>query len=599
MFDKLRIIIVFFIISNLAFSEDSEEYIRAIQLVGNKSVSIDQILPLIRQKPPSFIIRRPIFDSRLLKLDALTLKSFYHSKGFLDAKIQESYIKENNYINIKYIIVEGKKYCLSDVKIIGNSKVEDSKIKSLLGLNIKEAYDPVYINDNLYLLENEYHQLGKLFVEILIKDEISDSVQVKININEKKDVYINDTFLENNREIDTSQIFREITYIKGQKYLKKDIDNSVRRLREMGVFSLVNIIPVKVANSDELVNMVVELSHYKQREWNSVGGYDPIQFAEGAEPLPALSIITEWRNRSFFKSPTQFSTKLLAGIPVEEEFIIPRIRYDINLSSNWFFGIRFPTKITGYYETFFTKNEQKNSVIPINTIERLGINLSQHVNFYNRSYFETKSILESFSDASGNDDRIEQRAISLKINVDKKNDPLFPRSGYLMSGILKFAGFGGERNYLKLDFNIQSYLAVSEQSVIAFRCKVGKIAGWDKENIDYSYEKFYLGGSTSMRGWDVLRFKTKNSDEPQGETNRFMTNIEYRSPLYKSIGMTLFADGGLLEDGNESISLVNSKWDSGIGLTIQTPLGPARIDYAFQIKNPHIWKIQLGVQNLF
>ena len=143
MFDKLRIIIVFFIISNLAFSEDSEEYIRAIQLVGNKNVSIDQILPLIRQKPPSFIIRRPIFDSRLLKLDALTLKSFYHSKGFLDAKIQESYIKENNYINIKYIIVEGKKYCLSDVKIIGNSKVEDSKIKSLLGLNIKEAYDPV------------------------------------------------------------------------------------------------------------------------------------------------------------------------------------------------------------------------------------------------------------------------------------------------------------------------------------------------------------------------------------------------------------------------------------------------------------------------
>jgi outer membrane protein assembly factor BamA len=102
-----------------------------------------------------------------------------------------------------------------------------------------------------------------------------------------------------------------------------------------------------------------------------------------------------------------------------------------------------------------------------------------------------------------------------------------------------------------------------------------------------------------MRGWDVLRFKTKNLDEPQGGTNRFMTNIEYRSPLYKTVGMTLFADGGLLEDGNKSISLANAKWDSGIGLTIQTPLGPARIDYAFQIKNPHIWKIQLGVQNLF
>ena len=38
---------------------------------------------------------------------------------------------------------------------------------------------------------------------------------------------------------------------------------------------------------------------------------------------------------------------------------------------------------------------------------------------------------------------------------------------------------------------------------------------------------------------------------------------------------------------------------NGIGLAVQTPLGPARIDYAFQTKNPEIWKIQLGVQNLF
>ena len=117
------------------------------------------------------------------------------------------------------------------------------------------------------------------------------------------------------------------------------------RLREMGVFSLVNIVPVKVIDSDSLVNLVIELDNYKQREWNSVGGYDPIQFSDGAEPIPALSVMTEWKNRSFFNSPTQFSTKLLAGVPVEEEFIIPRIRYDLNLSSNWFLGIRFPTKL--------------------------------------------------------------------------------------------------------------------------------------------------------------------------------------------------------------------------------------------------------------
>ena len=62
------------------------------------------------------------------------------------------------------------------------------------------------------------------------------------------------------------------------------MDNTSRKLREMGVFSMANMIPVKVAGSDSLVNMVIEFRRYKQREWNSTGGYDPIRFAEGAEP---------------------------------------------------------------------------------------------------------------------------------------------------------------------------------------------------------------------------------------------------------------------------------------------------------------------------
>ena len=461
-------------------------------------------------------------------------------------------------------------------------------------------YNPVFINDNLYQIENEYHELGKLFMEIIIEDQILDSVQVNIKINEGKNIYVKNTYIENNGDIDTSLIMRELIYGDDEIFSKRKVDISTRRLREMNVFSLVNIVPVKVINSDSLVNMVVELDNYKQREWNSIGGYDPIQFADGAEPIPAISVTTEWRNRSFFNSPTQFSTKLLAGIPVEEEFIIPRIRYDVSLSSNWFLGIRFPTKITAYYETFFDNWEDQNlNKKSLKLLERRGLNLSQHLNFDNRSFIETKSILESFSDDSEKKDQIEQRAVSIKVNYDKKDDPIFTRRGYLASSILKFAGFGGERDYLKIDFNFQFYKMIKNQSVLATRLKIGSLIGWNDNDLDYSYEKFYLGGSTSMRGWDVLRFEQTNSNEPVGKVNRFMINVEYRYLINKLFGITIFADGGILSNDISSTKLGLIKWNNGIGLAIQTPLGPARIDYAFQTKNPEIWKIQLGVQNLF
>ena len=568
--------------------------INSVTLTGNDNVSMNEILYIIRLRPPNWFFRRPGFDSRLVKLDALTLKSYYHSKGYLDVKVNESYTIDNNSADIVYHINEGKQFNISQIIVTGNEIIKDRKIKKLLGLVEKKPYNPVFINDNIFEVENVYHQLGKLFFTIKVLDEISDSVKVIIQINEGKDIRVKNTFLEKTGSIDSSLIWRELTYELGDIYSKNIMDNTSRRLREMGVFSMVNMIPVKVANSDSLVNMVIEFRRYKQREWISDGGYDPIRFAEGAEPLPALSGTVEWRNRSFFNTPTQFSTKLLAGVPMEEQFVLPRLRYDVSFASTWFMGIRFPSKLTGFYESFIEYKDK------IKTIERFGLNLSQLIRFDKRSFFETKSVWESFSDQSATMKNIEQRSFALKINIDKKDDPFFTRKGYLLSGLFKSAGYvlGGNRDYFKVDLAIQSYTPIGKKSVFATRIKLGRLWGWDIKNTDYSYEKFYLGGSTSMRGWDVLRFK-KDNNKPIGEIIRFMTNIEYRFPIYKMIGFTLFVDGGILTDHTVNVSAKIIKWDSGFGVTIQTPLGPARIDYAVQINEPNNRKIQLGIQYLF
>ena len=114
-----------------------------------------------------------------------------------------------------------------------------------------------------------------------------------------------------------------------------------------------------------------------------------------------------------------------------------------------------------------------------------------------------------------------------------------------------------------------------------------------------SFEKFYLGGSTSMRGWEVLRFSENENNEPNGETIRLMTNIEIRQNIYKSFGMTIFFDGGMLDELFPEYIFSELKWDSGIGITIDTPLGPARLDYAIQLDDMSKQKLQLGLQNLF
>ena len=443
------------ILMGILYGQDDQYFINDLKIEGNESISKNEILFIVRQRPPNFFFRRPKFDPRLLRLDALTLKNYYYSKGFLDVVINESYTvkdnsNKNNFVNILYNVVEGKQYYLSKVYINGNYLISKKKITKILGLKIDSPYNPVGLNDNLYLLENEYQNLGKLFAIITVKDEIKDSVEIKIDIDEGKYIYINNTRIKKKGNIDSAIVLRELNYDSGDLFSKIKVDKSSKQLRELGIFSTANIYPERSSISDTLVNMVIDLRRYKQREWNSSGGYDPISFAEGAPELSALSATIEWRNRAIFNTSKQFSTAIMARIPFEVDFVAPRLRFVVSLSSNWFLGIRFPTKIVAYYERFIIYEEQKYQ----ESIDRFGTDLTQRFRLKGRSYVETKSLWEYFADAS--EDNIQERSVSLKLNIDKKDDPLFTKKGLLFNGIIKSAGFGGSRAYSKIDLTFNT-----------------------------------------------------------------------------------------------------------------------------------------------
>ncbi len=588
--------IIFGIIFWLGFvyAQSENLIITDIDIRGNEAVNDGEIFFLVRQKPPNFLIRAPKFDPRLLKLDALTIKNYYQSLGYLDVQITDEFTIQDNEVLIIYKIVEGKQYGLKSVSIKGADHLIESKIKQSLGLAIGESYNPVKLNAGLPMLHESYQEIGKLFAEINIGESITDSVTVIVNIIEGPDVYINRPIIHGLTHYDSSIVFRELSFSDNDLYRKSLIDLSIKQLRETGVFSLVSLEPERLDISDSLVNILIQTKEYKRRQWESEGGYEPIQFAEGAEPISAIGAQVEWKNRSILKTTTHFSTRLLFGIPVEEEFIIPRIRADINLGNNWFLNTRIPTQLTGYYETFIIYQKNDNEFI-----ERFGITLANLYRFEKRSQFESKFIWEQFSD--NNDENLQERSWKATLLLDRKNDPIDPTSGHFISFGAKVAGFwfGGGRDYFKLDAGLQQYLSISDKSVFAYRLKIGKMWGWDTTFTDYSYEQFYMGGTTSLRGWDILRFKVDENGNPIGHTTRIMTNVEWRVHLYKILGGILFLDGGILEDKLNRISLDNAKWDYGFGFSIDTPLGPARLDYAIQAEDPTQSKIQLGVQYVF
>lgn len=107
--------------------------------------------------------------------------------------------------------------------------------------------------------------------------------------------------------------------------------------------------------------------------------------------------------------------------------------------------------------------------------------------------------------------------------------------------------------------------------VVAFRAKYGTISG----KVPF-YEQFFLGGSSSLRGYDNQRFWGSQT---------FMTTLEYRYPLQKSFNLVGFVDYGgawngygRLRDYSQSDKF-KLYMGYGLGAAFKTPLGPIRIDF--------------------
>ncbi len=603
----LSILIIFLLgfYPNLYAQTDQVLFVNKIEILGGNVDLEIKARSLLKLKEPKFLSKMQ-FDRRLLKLDAISLKTLYVSKGYLSVSVKDSFQISEDRVNVFLIIAEGKRYFLKSVRVSGNSLIDDVTIIKTLGLKIGKPYNPVRTNTFLPKLEAAYHEIGHLFATFSVRDDIQDSVTVNIAITERKAVRINQVLWDGIGNLDSNIVKREMVFNVNEIYKKSAIDLTQQRLLKTGIFSSANFIPLVIAGTDTSINILVELKQFKHREWISEGGYYPIEYYEGAEPVPGAGIDLEWRDRRLWWTSTSFSSKISSHALLVDGSLIPKIRLEMNMSNQWLLSWRVPTQIETFYEYF-----KDFGIASKPFVSRYGIHLFNIYQIDERSFIETGLEWEKYfgpnqSDVEVTDTRkinIQKRSILAHILIDKSDHPLYPRKGNTYSLILNKTGgiLGGNRDFFKMDLGLTGYSSMRE-IVFAGQVKIGKIYGWSSNYRDYQYDLFYLGGSTSLRGWDMLRFNVDENKNPKGNITRIMANAEIRFPLFWILGGEVFIDGGYLADSFSKFSLSHLVWDAGVGITLITALGPVRLDFAAPVddfKYFRKWKIQLGVHYLF
>ena len=599
---KLFLLVAIAATISLYAQKSNTRTINSVSIIGHHSFSQRKLLEQIQLKPGSFLLfSRVEFDRRLLKLDAISLKNYYHSNGFLEVAVKDSFSVINDKVDIFFIIEEGKQYYLNSVNIIGLRSLKEKEVKSLLDLKTGNPYNPVQINTNLALLNEAFEEKGKLFYQFDIKQEVQDSVNITILINEGPDVYIHHAWVSGLELIDSSYVRKEFSFKKGDLFQKNLMDKTKRALLQSGFFSSVSLITHPLANSDSLVNIEVRMKEFRNRgELELEPGYEIIEYVPGVNSLVGLGGSVHWLDRMIFGSKNRFDAKGSVVMPSEEGFVYPRFSVAIKISNHRPFALRLPTQVKVFYQQFKNFGDEEGPYV-----RRFGL---EYANIFRwnrqRSFLDIGFRFELFDESDVFKDQIEQRNFSIHLQQDNRDNPVYPSKGNVI--IFRMDAFGGwlkgNRTYTKYDLDLRQYVSPIKNVTVAGRINVGLITGWSDDYDHYEavlFEKFYLGGSNTLRAWKPLQFMTYQTEYgstlPLGKTSKMLTNWEVRFPLFWRLGIVLFYDGGQILDSFQTVQWKDLQWNRGVGITINLPFAPIRVDYGESIENPNLNKIHFGI----
>tara|TARA_B100000700_G_scaffold325199_1_gene433337 strand:+ start:881 stop:2740 length:1860 start_codon:yes stop_codon:yes gene_type:complete len=588
-------------------------FVGPIIFEGNNSIVSNELKEILKLKEPQ-LWKTTEFNRRSLKLDAFNIRNYYISKGFLDVSVEESFnTQEDNSAIIIFNINEGLRSTVRSVIIKGNDSIERLQILRLLGLRIDHPLNLTGMSHNYKDLEFEYHRIGKLFFSMEHSYISGENIDLTLLIEEGPDTYIDSVIFNGLKEVDTLFVSRELAFNSGDRYNSERIQLSERQLFETSLFSLVDIIPSNSKRGNNWVNVNVDLRELSKRDLLIEPGFAHIpSSSSGGEPVSGIEGTIRLVDRNIYNTGIRLGLRSSIDLPIDalvNRGTVPAIfRSDLSLTNNWILKLRAPNTLKFFVDRGPELLRVDEPILRYG-MEWTGIRRYSSQSFLRGGLSWTRIISDrmSFEQQA----KEQQRSLSLKFRHRELDNLITPNDGWSLTIDSEIVGWllGGTHDYYKFDFDYRNYKSLPQKRVFAFRTKIGRMDRLsEKSPYIPTYDLFYLGGSTSLRGWPAQRYLTKIVDEierPVGGLIKVLISAELRMPLNSVFGMDFFIDGGILATSLGDLSEQVDYWQKGQGwnygaeLTISTPLGPIRFYYAIPLNSKKKGIFNLGVPYAF
>ncbi len=456
---------------------------------------------------------------------------------------------------------------LRKVEISGNTLYKNDELNKMITVRRNSILNRNTLNENLAAIEEKYHSDGYILMKITDMNVDKDGL-LTLKLNEGT---LEGYSVKGNKKTKDYVVLREMRQKVGEPFNAKLARRSMDRVYNLGFFEDVNI---KMQPGVEPNAIIMEVN-VKERRTGTFGVGAGYSTRDGL--LGSVSISdTNFRgtgdaiSMSFEKSAEESDAHGFT-------FAYKKPWLD---SKETAATVRYYNRTYQFYD-YDTAGDLKERYMRKYTGGE--VTLSRPQSEYSTNYITIRHRKDAYVRhvASGNaGDRSgtygeswrnanfgTTRAIIAQHVTDTRDNIYNPSTGGRVALTAEFGGlWGGDFTFQKYDIEHQQFFKAGDHSQVwAFRSAYGLGHGDLTE-----FNQFRVGGQNTLRGY--------RDDQFRG--NRMvLATLEYRFPLAKKVQGIIFTDWGGTWNNGFFPSGGDIYGSGGLGVALNTPLGPLRLDY--------------------
>lgn len=571
-----------------SISEGAKGTVRRIFFVGNRALKARQLRKAMTTKPNNpigFITGAGRYSSRQLDEDIQKIKELYQDNGYEDAQVTDIRVDRvpgKKQVDITFYITEGIQYRVGTVTVEGLHVVSETNFRKVLKVTEGKVFSPQKLQKDIKAVEDAYGVAGYADAKVNVETTPGGPglVNLHYKIEEGIQSYVERINISGNTRTKDKVIRRELVLAPGDVFDTVRVEISKKRLEGLQYFERVDTYAsdTSVPGRKDL-NVVV--TEKKTGNLNFGAGFSSTEGLLGFGELSQGNFdITNWR--TFTGAGQKF--RLRAQIGTEEKDV------EMSFTEPYFLDQRLALGFDAFYRDLqytsdvYNQKEYGFDVFlrkPITTF--LAAKLQYQLE--NVEIYGVTSTDPAITSQAGYN--LESR-VTFSLTYDKRDSAFLTRKGTRIDASVYVSGgpLGGDVSIYGFDLNAAQYFHLPFDTILTLNAEVAAVDMYNGSTEVPIYDRLYLGGADTLRGFKYRYVGPKDAEgDPIGGLSMARFTAEYTIPVIERVRLAVFYDTGFVNAGAWNFGTDDVNSDIGVGVRLNLPIGPIRIDYGIPIQS--------------